>query len=125
MTDRSLEKDRWEKPYVHITGKGPNLVLLHGWGLHGGIWQTVLPQLEQKFTVYNVDLPGFGRSKFKDEDCQPDYDINYLIEAVAQVLPDKFFLMGWSLGGVVATALAIQFASKIEKLIKAPKTLNS
>lgn len=117
MTGRSLKKDSWEKPYVQITGKGPNLVLLHGWGLHGGIWQTVLPKLEQQFTVYNVDLPGFGKSKFKDEDCQPDYDINYLVEAVAQVLPDRFYLMGWSLGGVVATALAIQFANKIEKLI--------
>ena len=48
------------EPYVSITGSGPALVLLHGWGLHGGIWQTLLPQLEKHYTVHNVDLPGFG-----------------------------------------------------------------
>ncbi len=106
-----------QKPHVQLSGKGPNLVLLHGWGLHGGIWQTILPQLEQSFTVYNVDLPGFGKSKFQDNDCKTPYDIHYLLEAVGQVLPQKCYLMGWSLGGLVATALAARYEDKIEKLI--------
>lgn len=117
MTDTSLQIDMRQKPHVQITGKGPNLVLLHGWGLHGGIWQTILPRLEQNFTVHNVDLPGFGKSKFKNEDCESRYDISYLIEAVTQILPERCYLMGWSLGGVVATALARNLGGKIEKLI--------
>lgn len=104
-------------PHVKISGKGPNLLLLHGWGLHGGIWQTILPKLEQNFTVHNVDLPGFGKSQFHNQDREPNYDINYLIEMVAQILPERCHLMGWSLGGVIATALARKFENKIEKLI--------
>ncbi len=117
MTDKHLKIDRRKKPHVQITGKGPNLVLLHGWGLHGGIWQTVLPRLEQYFTVHNVDFPGFGKSKFDNKDCELVYDIRYLIETIAQILPERCYLMGWSLGGTVATALAGKFSGKIEKLI--------
>jgi pimeloyl-[acyl-carrier protein] methyl ester esterase len=105
------------KPYVQISGSGPNLVLLHGWGLHGGIWQTILPQLQQYFTIYNVDLPGFGQSKLSDDDLEYDYDIDYLVESIDQILPEKCYLMGWSLGGVVAMALAKHCSDKIDKLI--------
>ena len=101
------------EPYVSITGSGPALVLLHGWGLHGGIWQTLLPQLEKHYTVHNVDLPGFGRSPIHNG----DYDFDYLVDSVAMILPEKCFLLGWSMGGMVATALAAQFPQKIEKLI--------
>jgi len=100
-------------PYVEISGSGPNLVLLHGWGLHGGIWQTVLPLLEQHFTVHNIDLPGFGRSAVYNG----DYDLSYLVDSVNQVLPQQCYLMGWSLGGLVATAVAKKHPNKVKKLI--------
>jgi hypothetical protein len=31
--------------HTDTTGDGPDLVLVHGWGLHGGIWETLLPEL--------------------------------------------------------------------------------
>lgn len=101
------------KPFVNVTGQGPNLVLLHGWGLHGGIWETVVSQLEQQFTVYNVDLPGFGRSAVHND----DYDLDYLVDAVLTVMPERSALLGWSLGGLVATAIAIKAQQKVDKLV--------
>ncbi len=101
------------KPYVNVTGQGPDLVLLHGWGLHGGIWETVLPDLEAHFTVHNIDMPGFGRSPVHND----AYDFDYLVESVASVLPDTCYLAGWSLGGLVATAVALKYPDKISKLI--------
>jgi pimeloyl-[acyl-carrier protein] methyl ester esterase len=110
------------QPFVQVSGSGPNLVLLHGWGLHGGIWQTILPLLEMNFTVHNVDLPGFGHSPIHNG----EYDLDYLVESVQSVLPEKCYLMGWSLGGVIATALALKDSEtlnentascKIDKLI--------
>lgn len=116
-----------ESVFVSVSGKGPNLVLLHGWGLHGGIWQTVLPELEKHFTVYNVDLPGFGRSagplnhlqkQIEAEQQGPmDYNLAFLVESVASTLPKSFNLIGWSLGGVVATAIANRYPKRVEKLI--------
>lgn len=92
--------------FVEISGSGPNLVLLHGWGLHGGIWQTILPLLEAHFTVHNVDLPGFGHSPVHNG----EYNLDYLVDSVESILPEKCTLMGWSLGGVVATAVALKDA---------------
>lgn len=101
------------KPFVNISGRGPALVLLHGWGLHGGIWETILPQLEENFTVYNIDLPGFGRSAVHNG----EYTLEYLVDSVASILPETCYLMGWSLGGMVATALTLKHPNLISKLI--------
>jgi len=101
------------KPYVQISGQGPNLALLHGWGMHGGIWETILPQLENYFTIYNIDLPGFGRSTVHNG----DYNLDYVVESIDEILPDSCYLMGWSLGGLVATQLANQSGKKINKLV--------
>lgn len=106
------------KPYVKVTGNGPALVLLHGWGLHGGIWETILPQLEQHFTIYNVDLPGFGHSAVHNG----EYTLDYLVDSVASILPlqtseQPCYVLGWSLGGLIATALALNYPEKISKLI--------
>lgn len=101
------------KPFVKVTGQGPNLVLIHGWGLHGGIWETVVPELERSFTVYNIDLPGFGRSPLHNG----DYSLDYLVDSILAVMPDKSFLMGWSLGGLVATAITIKAQQKVEGLV--------
>ncbi len=101
------------KPYVEISGSGPDLVLLHGWGLHGGIWQTIVPLLETYFTVHNVDLPGFGHSAVSNE----KYNLATVCHAVQSILPKSCYLMGWSLGGVVATQLAQNHPEQIKKLI--------
>jgi pimeloyl-[acyl-carrier protein] methyl ester esterase len=103
------------KPFCQVTGNGPALVLLHGWGLHGGIWETILPKLNQDFTVYTIDLPGFGRSPI----ANTDYTLDYLVESVNSVVPDSdsFYLLGWSLGGLVAKAFSLQYPEKIKKLI--------
>jgi len=91
----------------------PNLILIHGWGLHGGIWENLVPELEADYHIYNIDLPGFGRSPVVN--CS--YDLDYLVESVVSILPDKCHIMGWSMGGLVATAIADRYPEKIEKLI--------
>lgn len=103
------------KPFYQVSGQGPALVLLHGWGLHGGIWETILPKLNQTFTIYTIDLPGFGRSPIAN--C--DYDLDYLVDAIHCVVPksEPFYLLGWSLGGLVAKAFALKYPNKVKKLV--------
>jgi pimeloyl-[acyl-carrier protein] methyl ester esterase len=48
--------------HAETAGRGPDLVLLHGWGLHSGIWTPLLPALSRRFRVTCVDLPGHGHS---------------------------------------------------------------
>ncbi len=49
--------------HVEVTGSGAPLVLLHGWGMHGGVWTDVAAQLAQDFRVHSVDLPGHGAER--------------------------------------------------------------
>ena len=51
--------------HVEVTGQGKPLVMLHGWGMHGGIWGDTVRRLAQDFEVHNVDLPGHGASQIK------------------------------------------------------------
>ncbi len=87
--------------YTDTCGEGPELVLLHGWGMHSGIWQDWAGELGQWFQVTAVDLPGHGNSAWSDECELQDW-----VQAVQQVVPQHAWWVGWSLGGLVALAAA-------------------
>jgi pimeloyl-ACP methyl ester carboxylesterase len=48
--------------HVEMRGTGAPLLLIHGWGMHGGMWSAVAENLAQDFRVMAVDLPGHGFS---------------------------------------------------------------
>jgi pimeloyl-[acyl-carrier protein] methyl ester esterase len=43
-------------------GQGSDLVLIHGWGMNGAVWQQLLPLLTPFYRVHWVDMPGYGHS---------------------------------------------------------------
>lgn len=94
--------------HIHITGSGKPLVLFHGWGFDGQIWQSVLPRLPH-YQVFCVDLPGFGLTPLMDWET---FKTNLLSQ-----LPERFILAGWSLGGLLATRLAIDTPSRVSYLL--------
>lgn len=77
--------------------------MLHGWGLHSGIWTTLLPDLTRHFRVTCVDLPGHGGSEAPPE----GFGLDAAAEAVAALVPRGAAWLGWSLGGQVALAAAL------------------
>lgn len=89
--------------HVETIGHGPDLVLLHGWGLHGGVWGPLAEQLAAHFTLHLVDLPGHGHSR-----DVPLGDLDAVAAKVAARIPREYSLAGWSLGGQVAMRLAQQ-----------------
>lgn len=48
--------------HVEERGSGEPLLLIHGWGMHGGMWGGAADSLAQEFRVIAVDLPGHGLS---------------------------------------------------------------
>lgn len=88
--------------YVEQHGQGPDLVLIHGWGLHGGIWDGLLPQLTRDWRITVVDLPGHGRSALSPSGMSLDDAVDHLLE----IVPPKATWLGWSLGALVALAAA-------------------
>lgn len=88
--------------YIDIHGSGPDLVMLHGWGLHGGLFGPVIEPLSKRFRLHLVDLPGHGRSPM----LNGDYFLETVAEAVAGEVPAGASWLGWSLGGRIALAAA-------------------
>ena len=97
---------------VEISGSGTDLVLLHGWGMHGGVWDSVRDDLAQQFGVDVVDLPGYGASGA----CAP-YNLEAVARQVLVALPEHTHVAGWSLGGQVALQMALLAPARIERLV--------
>lgn len=98
--------------YIERLGSGPDLVMLHGWGLHGGLFGPVIEPLAKRFRLHLVDLPGHGRSPM----LGGDYTLETVAEAIAGEVPAGAHWLGWSLGGRIALAAANAGAA-IDRLI--------
>ena len=103
--------------YSETSGTGPDLVLVHGWGLHGGIWDDFVPLLEQDFRVTRVDLPGHGRSEWGNEVTLDD-----MANAVLASVPGPAAWLGWSLGGLVASRAALNSPASVGALVTLAST---
>lgn len=99
--------------YWHSCGAGQtDLVLLHGWGLNAEVWQEIVPRLSPHFRLHLVDLPGYGRSQGAEQ-----LSLAEMAQRLVPHLPPRAWLMGWSLGGLVATELARSVPQQIAGLI--------
>lgn len=83
--------------FIEVAGKGPPLVLIHGWALHGGVFAPLLERLADSFQLHLVDLPGHGRSR----ESQLPLDLQPCVDEILARTPPAVWL-GWSLGGLFA-----------------------
>jgi pimeloyl-[acyl-carrier protein] methyl ester esterase len=93
-------------------GQGPDVALLHGWGLHGGVFAALARALARQFRVHALDLPGHGRSPWSKGAA----DLEGLAQLVAGHLPQECRLVGWSLGGMVAVRIATLHPERVPAL---------
>lgn len=48
-------------------GRGPDVVMVHGWPLHGATFRRIIPALAKRFTLHVLDLPHVGQSEWPKE----------------------------------------------------------
>ncbi|MBA2654177.1 MAG: pimeloyl-ACP methyl ester esterase BioH [Gammaproteobacteria bacterium] len=101
-----------KKLFSETFGQGPEIVLLHGWGIHSGIWQFIAASLAEEFRVTIIDLPGFGRSEMIS-----NYTLEGIVASLLTIAPSKAMWLGWSLGGLIATKFALVYPQLVNKLI--------
>ena len=103
---------------VQIGDAGPRIVLLHGLFGQGKNWTSIAKALSDRARVIMVDLPNHGRSGWTEHVTYPE-----LAVAVADVLQadgeDPFSVVGHSMGGKVAMAMALLQPRLVERLVVA------
>jgi len=129
--------------HYRTEGSRAPLLLIHGWGMHGGMWRTVAEQLAQQFDVYAVDLPGhgysveinkpFGLSLSKPgQEAASQFDrltangreltLDSVVDRLSEQFTDPLTVCGWSLGGQVALRWALRHPQQVKKLVMVAST---
>ncbi|RRZ89824.1 pimeloyl-ACP methyl ester esterase BioH [Erwinia sp. 198] len=99
--------------YWQTIGTGDrDLVMLHGWGLNAGVWQNIIARLSPHFRLHLVDLPGYGRSE-----GFPAMGVEKMVANLLPFAPARAVWLGWSLGGLVASSLALQHPQRVSGLV--------
>lgn len=92
-------------------GKGPTVLLIHGFGEDHHVWDLLTSALETEYSLIIPDLPGTGSSP-----AISDMSIDGLAETLLPLLPSEpIAVIGHSMGGYIALAM----------LEKSPERLNS
>ncbi|WP_347989268.1 pimeloyl-ACP methyl ester esterase BioH [Methylomonas sp. AM2-LC] len=97
---------------IQVFGQGQAVVLVHGWGMHTGVWLGFAQQLAADYQVICVDLPGHGSS-----DKLVSYSLDSMSQALLAAIPvEKFIVLGWSLGATLAIAMAERSPQRVDAL---------
>lgn len=103
--------------YFQKAGKGKDLILLHGWGMDVSTWWPIVDLLKDNFTLWLLDLPGFGRS----DPPKKAYDTKDYADIIAEFIKNNKInrpsILGHSFGGKVAIKLTATYPNLINKLI--------
>ncbi len=79
-------------------GDGPDLFLIHGWGMSAQVWGEFGERLGREWHVTAVNLPGHGGAPRLDE----PFTAAAVAKALTAVAPAEAVWLGWSLGGLLA-----------------------
>lgn len=93
-------------------GQGADVVLIHGWGMHSGIWGAFAEQLAQHYRVTLIDLPGHGHSPLPAD----GYDLPRLAQLLVEAAPANAAWIGWSIGGIAAIQAALLYPQAMNRL---------
>jgi pimeloyl-ACP methyl ester carboxylesterase len=99
------------------TGTGPALVLLHTLRTQLDIFETLVPYLAERFTIYAFDYPGHGWSEIVEADYAPEDFYRWSAAFLDSMHLDRATLAGVSIGGTIALVLAARRHPRIAGVI--------
>lgn len=133
VISKEAAKERFKEPGSHFfkwrdtefhyvdEGKGPTVLMVHGFGGNFTNFRPLAHIMEDSFRVVRVDLPGFGLSDLPNMGPNPQFVpmnrafMRYFIDTVLHV--DSLYIIGNSLGGWVSWETAERHPDKVKKLV--------
>lgn len=103
--------------FYAVKGEGEPLLLIHGFGAGMWVWEKQIEVLSKSYRVYAIDLIGHGFSDRPKIDYNAETYIGFMREFMDGVGIEKATLIGNSMGGGVAWAMAISFPERVNRLI--------
>jgi pimeloyl-ACP methyl ester carboxylesterase len=116
ITTRTATVDGITLQYLSA-GRGPAIVLLHGYAETSRMWRPLIPRLAEHFTVIAPDLPGIGGSDIPKDGLDMAHAGARIHSLVKSLQIDKAVVVGHDIGLMVAYAYAAQFPSETDKLV--------
>lgn len=116
LTKKQVTIDEGEVSYL-TGGKGPTVILLHGFGANKDNWNKIARTLTKHFRLIIPDIPGFGESfKTGSANYQLEDQLTRLHQLFDALQLEKFSIVGNSYGGYLAANYASHFPNKINRL---------
>jgi 3-oxoadipate enol-lactonase len=100
-----------------IAGSGKTLVLIHGLGGNTQTWDTQVPMLSRHYRVLTWDVRGHGGSDKPEGDYSAELFASDLTALLRALRIDSAFVLGHSMGGVIALRFALNFPDLCSALI--------
>lgn len=99
------------------SGGEETIVLVHGNMTSSKHWEVLLERLDNKFTIYAIDLRGFGESTYHNRIHGIKDFADDLSEVVNALDLQKFYLIGWSTGGAICMQYVVDHPESCKKLV--------
>ena len=103
--------------HVRVGGQGPAILMLHGFGDSGDMWQPLANVMMGDHTVVIPDLRGMGLSSHPDSGYDKKTEARDMEQVLEKLKIDKFQLVTHDIGNMVGYALAAQNPTRVTRWV--------
>jgi pimeloyl-ACP methyl ester carboxylesterase len=103
--------------HVRVGGQGPAILMLHGFGDSGDMWQPLASVMMGDHTVVIPDLRGMGLSSHPDSGYEKKTEARDMEQVLEKLQVDKFQLVTHDIGNMVGYALAAQNPTRVTRWV--------
>lgn len=93
-----------------------SFIFLHGWGLNRAVWADTIEALPASAHAQALDLPGFGDAPWAAHLADFEQTVDHVASQIRQQTTTAVTLVGWSMGGLIATRLAERYPEQVAAL---------